>query len=231
MFGATTYGNVPKFGGGLGGPTGWIRVTYLAPAGTYTLQFSVSHVGDTNYPSALAIDNIAATQTQTAILGGPGTTTTLTFNTDTYKITGANNPTGAQLTVTAFLIPASSFPAGFLPSFPGERCIPYGDYSAAAGVDTCVQFQTKCQNSTTDTTACNFFYQLATSFDLPADLSGGIGGVDFLVAHGQNCPLTPTSMSKASSFRIRQPLRIRPTWPAAMGHPALCPRIPPAPRR
>ncbi len=191
MFGATTYGNVPKFGGGLGGPTGWIHVTYLAPAGTYTLKFFVSHVGDTNYPSALAIDNIAVTtQTQTVTLGGPGTTTTLTFNTDTYKITPTNNAGNEQLTVTAFLIPASAFPAGLLPSFPSERCIPYADYSAFAGMDTCVEFQATCVTATGPT--CNFIYQLAISYDLPPDLSA-IGGPDFLVAHGQPCPLTTAS--------------------------------------
>jgi hypothetical protein len=81
MFGATTYGNVVKFGGGNGGPTGWIHVTYLAPAGTYTLQFLVSHVGDTNFPSALAIDNVITSKTfitpQQPI--SQGSTTTFTY--------------------------------------------------------------------------------------------------------------------------------------------------------
>jgi len=60
----TVYGNVAKFGGGNGGPTGWMHVSYAAPAGTYTLQFTVSHAGDTAYPSALAIDNVAVAQSQ-----------------------------------------------------------------------------------------------------------------------------------------------------------------------
>jgi hypothetical protein len=137
---------------------------------------------------------------QTVTLGGPGMTTTVTFNTDTYKITPTNNAGNEQLTVEASLIPASAFPAGLLPSFPNERCIPYGDYSAALGMDTCVEFQVHCQLSATDPTPCNFIYLLATGYDLPTDLSGGIGGPDFLVAHGVsgiangNCPLTSTSM-------------------------------------
>src|ERR1700686_1841021 len=137
---------------------------------------------------------------QTVTLGGPGMTTTVTFNTDTYKITPTNNAGNEQLTVEAFLIPASAFPAGLLPSFRNERCIPYGDYSAALGMDTCVEFQVHCQLSATDPTPCNFIYLLATGYDLPTDLSGGIGGPDFLVAHGVsgiangNCPLTSSSV-------------------------------------
>src|SRR5215467_15170923 len=126
---------------------------------------------------------------QTKTLGGPGTTTTFTVNTDTYKLTGLGNRGGEQVSVDAFAIPTSLFPA-FL-SFPGETCVPYGDYST--DVDTCVEFQVHCQVSAADTTACNFDYDVATGYDLPAHLSGGIGGPDFLVAHGVDCPLTSTS--------------------------------------
>jgi Legume lectin domain len=140
---------------------------------------------------------------QTVILGPPGTTTTLRYNTDTYKITGVNNAGGEQLTVTASLIPSSSFPTaagvgpgdgqGGIPGFTNETCIPYGDYSAALGVDTCVEFQAHCQVSPTNPLPCNFIYLLATGYDLPADLPNGIGGPDFLVAHGVDCPLTRSS--------------------------------------
>lgn len=134
----------------------------------------------------------AGAQSQTKILGGPGTTTTFTFNTDAYKLTGVTNHGGEQVTVTAFLIAASTFPS--LTGFSSETCIPYGDYSAAMGHDTCVEFQVHCQVSATDATPCNFLYLLATGYDLPADLSGGIGGPDFLVAHGVDCLLTSSSM-------------------------------------
>ena len=135
------------------------------------------------------------TSSQTQTLGGPGTTATFTFNTDSYKITGQTNQGGEQLTITAFLVPANSFPTGEggLNGFSNETCVPYGDDSASLGHDTCVEFQTHCQLSATDATPCNFIYLLATGYDLPADLSGGIGGPDFLVAHGQPCPLTSTS--------------------------------------
>lgn len=126
--------------------------------------------------------------TQTVTLGGPGTTTTLTFDTDTYKITGVNNQGGEQLTVTAFPVPKSSFPS--LMGFSNETCVPYRDYSATAGVDTCVEFQATCL--TAGGAACNFIYQLATSYDLPDDLPA-IGGPDFLVAHGQPCALATGS--------------------------------------
>jgi len=134
---------------------------------------------------------VAASGSQTKTLGPPGTTTIFTFNTDTYKITGVTDTGGEQVTVEAFLVPASQFPT--LTGFPNEKCIPYGDYSSG-GVDTCVEFQVHCQISATDTTPCNFIYLVATGFDLPADLSGGIGGVDFLVAHGVDCRLTSTSV-------------------------------------
>jgi YVTN family beta-propeller protein len=133
---------------------------------------------------------VAASGSQTKTLGGPGTTTTFTFNTDHYKLTGVTNQGGEQVTVDAFLIPASKFPP--LTGFSTETCIPYGDYSAG-GVDICVEFQVHCQISATNTTPCNFIYLVATGYDLPADLSGGIGGPDFLVAHGVDCELTSAS--------------------------------------
>jgi YVTN family beta-propeller protein len=133
----------------------------------------------------------AASGSQTQLMGPPGTTTTFTFDTDTYKITGITNHGGEQVTVDAFLVPASKFPS--LNGFSSETCLPYGDYSSG-GVDTCVEFQVHCQISTTDATPCNFLYIVATGYDLPADLSGGIGGPDFLVAHGVDCLLTSSSM-------------------------------------
>jgi hypothetical protein len=134
---------------------------------------------------------VAAAASQTKTLGAPGTTTVFTFNTDTYKITPITNQGGEVITVEPFLINASNFPA--IPGFTNEKCIPYGDYSSG-GVDTCVEFQVHCQVSSTDATPCNFVYLVATGYDLPADLSGGIGGPDFLVAHGVDCALTNSSV-------------------------------------
>jgi YVTN family beta-propeller protein len=146
-------------------------------------------ITDGNGPFGVAV---AGSQTKT--LGGPGTTTTFTFNTDTYKITPITNQGGEVITVEAFLINASNFPA--IPGFTNEKCIPYGDYSSG-GVDTCVEFQVHCQISALVATPCNFIYLVATGYDLPADLSGGIGGPDFLVAHGVDCALTNTSVAQS----------------------------------
>jgi hypothetical protein len=122
--------------------------------------------------------------TQSQTLGGTGTTTTYIFNTDTYKITPLDNTAnGRSLTVTAFTVPQSLFPAFLTPPGLNETCVPYGDYSTS--VPTCVEFQT-------DYAPAPFLYSLATGYDLPADLPA-IGGPDFLVAHGQPCPLTPAS--------------------------------------
>jgi YVTN family beta-propeller protein len=158
-----------------------------------TIDTSTNNVGESTIPVGTRPFGIAVSppESHTMTLGGPGTQTVFTFNGDFYKITGVNNQGGEQVTVTAFPVPKSSFPT--LTGFSSETCVPYGDYSLAAGVDTCVEFQVHCQVSQTDTTPCNFTYLVATSYDLPPDLSGGIGGPDFLVAHGVNCTLSSAS--------------------------------------
>jgi YVTN family beta-propeller protein len=156
-----------------------------------TIDTSTNNVGDGTIAVGSGAFGIAVSppETHTMPLGLPGTTTTFTFNTDTYKLTGVTNQGGEQVTVTAFPVTQSSFPT--LTGFSNETCVPYGDYSSR--VDTCVEFQVHCQVSATDTTPCNFVYEVATGYDLPTDLSGGIGGPDFLVAHGVNCTLTSAS--------------------------------------
>jgi hypothetical protein len=201
----TSYGFVAKFGGGNGGPTGWIHVSFSAPADTYTLLFTVSHAGDQNYASALAIDNIT-TPTQTQTLGPPGTTATFTFNTDTYKITGVNNTGAEQLTVTAVPVPQSSVPVGSIILFPNETCVPYRDYSADFGVDTCVEFQATCTGTDCGSNG-TFVYQLATGYDLPPDLADGIGGPDFLAFHGVGCPPPAGSVPESIFLSYEQNAR------------------------
>jgi hypothetical protein len=130
--------------------------------------------------------------TQTQTLGGAGTTTTYTFNTDTYKFTPLDNTANGQsLTVTAFTVPKSLFPTFTSPPAlnVGETCIPYGDYSTS--VDTCVEFQ--AEYTPPPLLPPTSPYSLATGYDLPPDLPA-IGGPDFLVAHGQPCPLTADSI-------------------------------------
>jgi YVTN family beta-propeller protein len=162
-----------------------------ASSGTVsTIDTGTNNVGDSTIPVGTGPFGVAVSppETQTKTLGGPGTQTVFTFNTDTYKITPVNNQGGEQLTVTAFLVPKSSFPT--LAGFSNESCVPYADYTTAAGVDTCVEFQATCVTASGST--CNFQYQLATSYDLPADLPA-IGGPDFLAAHGQPCILSAAS--------------------------------------
>ncbi|GAC1434433.1 MAG: hypothetical protein NVS1B11_36540 [Terriglobales bacterium] len=148
-FGATTYGNVAKFGGGLGGPTGWIHVTYSATAGNYQLQFLVSHVGDTSYPSALAIDNVQVQTTQTVTQALQPTTTDFTFSTGSavtkqtidYTNSGTN-PTGTTMQVTLRAISNSEFQNLTAGTFAqGSQCFPQdfggGNFSCAVTIALC----------------------------------------------------------------------------------------------
>jgi YVTN family beta-propeller protein len=158
--------------------------------GTNTETATISNLVNGEFTTSPFGVAIAASQTKT-LSGPPGTTYTFTFNTDTYKITPITNVGTEIITVEAFLVNASNFPA--IPGFTNEKCIPYGDYSSG-GVDTCVEFQVHCQKSATNLDACDFIYLVATGYDLPTDLSGGIGGPDFLVAHLVDCALTNTSV-------------------------------------
>ena len=161
--------------------------------GSLNLTGGVAYVGFTGATGAAGGGNdnqdifswtFDTTQTQT--LGGAGTTTTYIFNTDTYKITPlSNSALGKPLTVTAFTVPQGLFPTFSSPPalYAGETCIPYGDYSTIN--PTCVEFEA-------DYAFDAFPYALATGYDLPPGLPA-IGGPDFLVAHGQACPLTSFS--------------------------------------
>jgi len=175
------------------GLSNWTCSTHEA-FNSYTSNFTtVVQSVDLGLPYILT--GTAGGESQTKTLGPPGTTTTYTFNTDSYKITPTDNSGGESLTITAFLIPKNAFPSftvinNITGSTNTETCVPYGDYSSQSGVDTCVEFQATC--TTTMNTTCNFDYVLATGYDLPSDLPA-IGGPDFLAAHGVNCPLTSTS--------------------------------------
>jgi len=59
--GGVTYGP-GKFGGGPGGSTGWVQSSYIPGAGSYTLFFAVTDVGDTGVDSGLAVDNVQLTE-------------------------------------------------------------------------------------------------------------------------------------------------------------------------
>jgi hypothetical protein len=124
-------------------------------------------------------------QTQTLY---PGVTAIFPAGNDNSKWTPFNNKGGEQLTITAVPILRSVFDLS--PPSPGESCVPYADFSAANGVDTCVELQADCAQGTASSNDCaTFLYQVTTNYDLPADQSA-IGGPDFLVVHGVGCPQT-----------------------------------------
>ena len=141
----------------------------------------------------------------------PGVQSVYTFLTDKYKITpSASSQGGESLTITAVPILKSSFvpPA----NFPNETCVPFADFSAANGADTCVGFQADCSyNGFPGGGDCNtLLYTLLESYDLPADLPA-IGGPDFLVVHGSGCPVTPSGAAAQSIFTDYYVTRIDPT--------------------
>ena len=131
---------------------------------------------------------------QTQILQ-PGVTAIYPAGNDNSKWTGLNNIGGEQLTVTAIPILQTDFDTNIRPfdGFPNESCVPYKDFTDANnGVHTCLGFQTSCVGSDCAT----LLYDLKTNYDLPSDLAA-IGGVDFLVFHGQPCPPNPSITAKS----------------------------------
>jgi hypothetical protein len=219
----TTYGNVAKFGGGNGGPSAWIHVSYPVSAGSYRLQFLVAHVTDTGYPSALAIDNVSAqpleSETQTL---QPGVQAIYPFKNGNvkYKITPSPYSVGNEsLTITAVPIVKASFVAP--KNFPSETCVPFADYSTD-GIDRCVGFQADCSfNGVPNGGDCStLLYQLLESYNLPPDLPA-IGGPDFLVVHGSGCPTSGTAVAQ-SIFTDYFVTRIDPTTKGVGGGTGSC---------
>jgi hypothetical protein len=127
-------------------------------------------------------------QTQTL---HPGVQVIYPAGNDNIKFTPFNNVGGELLTITAVPVPQSAF--GTPVGFPGETCVPYKDFSDAAHVPTCVEFQADCSQGTASTNDCStFLFQTVTNYDLPADLPA-IGGPDYLIFHGKSAPLTDFS--------------------------------------
>jgi hypothetical protein len=153
----------------------------------------------------------------------PGVQTVYTFpgKNDPYKITPSPYSLGNEtLTITAVPILKSNFipPA----NFPNETCVPFADYSAANGADTCVGFQADCSfNGVPNGGDCaTLLYQLLESYDLPPDLPA-IGGPDFLVVHGSGCPTSNTAVAQ-SIFTDYFVARIDPTTKGVGGGTGSC---------
>jgi hypothetical protein len=158
-FGSIAYGP-SKFGGGNGGPTGWIHVSYpVATAGSYQLKFVVAHVGDTAFPSALAIDNlqtsIVTTPPQPVATGTSNTFTSVAINHTIQIPPDANLNGAATMQVTFVQIPPATFNSTRLPAtlpsntFSGGNPVPAGTtctpLQSAGG--NCIVIQTRCFNA------------------------------------------------------------------------------------
>jgi len=143
----TLYGNVPKYGTGPGGPTGWIHVTYPAPAGNYTLRFFVTHVGDINYPTALAIDNVHVENSQTQTVF-PGQTTTFNFEggfaAGGYDYTvHLNTGSATNVQLTPIIKTQAQCDALVNVNFPGAHCFVY-QKAAGDGTNFAAMFELTC---------------------------------------------------------------------------------------
>lgn len=164
-------------------------------------DFSIN--GDTTNPGGNGINvtvyaqgGVPAADSETQTLK-PGVQSIYTFAGDKYKITPSPYSNGGEsLTITAVPILKSNFasPSNFL----NETCVPFADYSAANGADTCVNFQADCSvGGVPGAGDCNtLLYTLLESYELPPDLSA-IGGPDFLVVHGKGCPTTGSDLAQS----------------------------------
>jgi hypothetical protein len=192
-FGFSTYGNVPKFGGGLGGPTGWIHVSSSAPVGNYQLVFVVAHVGDTNYPTALAIDNVQTTTTAPQPIAA-GMTTTFSGGVINQKIQiplSADMGGAAFMQVTFMQIPQPVFNATRLPAtspntFSGGTAVPATAKCTpiANTRGNCIVMQSKC-----------FMADGITPFDkCPVKATSATELIGLTYQYGQGLPQTSPAL-------------------------------------
>jgi hypothetical protein len=132
---------------------------------------------------------------------------------DDIQITPLNSASGDTLTVTAVPVPAGplgldTWGPGFfgsegpLPSeppsgqlrfsatnYPNLACVPYADFSTAAGNPVCIELELDCPAANSD--ACSYVYTAQNDFDIDKNsLLSGIGGAALLVQHGVDCPTT-----------------------------------------
>jgi hypothetical protein len=144
-------------------------------------------------------------QTQTL---HPGVQVIYPAGNDNIKFTPFNNVGGELLTVTAVPVPQSTF--GTPIGFPNETCVPYKDFSDAAGVPTCVEFQAECAKGSASVNDCStFLFQTVTNYDLPDNLPA-IGGPDYLIFHAQSAPLATNPAGGLSIFTEYGVLRLDP---------------------
>ena len=191
-----------------GSVTNGVWYSTTGSAGPWTFETGFIDTYTYNAPVFTVYGSLGSSETQILV---PGEQTVYRFNSDNYKITPSSSSDGGEsLTITAVPILKSKFtpPA----NFPNETCVPFADYSAAAGADTCVGFQADCSyKGVPNGGDCNtLLYTLLESYDLPPDLPA-IGGPDFLVVHGSGCPVTPSGAPAQSIFTDYYVTRIDPT--------------------
>jgi hypothetical protein len=115
----------------------------------------------------------------------PGVQIVLPVGNNEYRFEPLNNLGGEELTITAISVLRSDF--DFVD--PPETCVPVKDFTAAAGAQTCVEFQHDCLQGTASSNDCaTFLYTVKWIYDLPPDVPA-IGGLDWGIKHGVNCPV------------------------------------------
>jgi hypothetical protein len=118
----------------------------------------------------------------------PGVTVSVPVGSNEYRFKPINNVGGESLTITAVPIQESIF-NNTDPTGQADTCAPVKDFSAAAGADTCMEFQTECRQGNAPMDDCaTFQYQVKWIFDLPSDRLA-IGGPDWGINHDLSCPL------------------------------------------
>jgi len=127
--------------------------------------------------------------------------------TSNYKITPFNNQGGELVTITAFLVPKTSFFPPLMGPGSNESCIPYADFSGTS--DTCVEVHQTCAQGSAGSNDCDIFsYQMETNYDLPLDFPvTTIVGPDYLYFQGQNCQANWTTSTAQSVFLSYSVLR------------------------
>ena len=202
----------------------------LAPGGSVTLAVGApveeevagndsSNCGGYNEPQTMPLTS--------------GTTTTFLFGGDAYKITPVNSNAGDTITFIPVPVPAgplgldSWLPPDFglqapenpvFPSpvrfsasnFPGQACIPFADFSALKN-PVCPEIQLECTPASESVNDCStFLYSAELDFTIDKNsLPNGVGGVQFLGDHADNCPTANFNINIFLSYTATAPDPIR----------------------
>jgi hypothetical protein len=170
----------------------------------------VVHVGDTNYPSALAIDNVETSQSAVVT---PGTTTTFDFQGgvagggyDYTVLLNSGPPTNVQ--VTPIIMTQAQCDALVQTTFPGAHCFVY-QKAAGTGTNFAVMFEAICPDSPNSECA-TFDAELGTDYNFDKAFNLGFNKNDpfpgWLKGHGPDTahPCTPDTNPANHLFQSNQ---------------------------